>query len=815
MNGCDSVVATTLTVYPTYDTTVSAVICEGDSVLLPGGAFADTQGTYYDTLSTSDGCDSVIATSLTVNLNPTVVIIGDTIACDNTLLDEGVGIPGDTYLWSTNDTTQTIVVNTTGMYWLIVTDLNGCQGSDSINVIVNPTYFTPLSDTICDGDSLLLGGTYQTTPGTYYDTLPTVNSCDSVIATTLTVNPLPVITVAPSLAFVCNFGDTVMLVSSGADSYTWSPATDLNTTTGDTVLAFPSTDTTYTVTGTSASGCVDSTTVSVQLSSAIPVAIFTANTTNFCEGNTITFNNTSTDATGFSWSFPSGTTADTTVQNPIVTYNSAGVFDVTLTAIGCSTDSTITMAGYITVNQIYTTSLSDTICDGDSLLLGGAYQTTPGTYYDTLSTVNGCDSVLATTLTVNPTYNVSSSDTICDGDSLFIGGAWQTTPGIYYDTSTVNGCDSILATTLTVNLTYFTPLSDTICNGDSSLIGGAWQTAQGTYYDTLPTVNGCDSVLATTLTVNLTYNVSSSDTICDGDSLYIGGAWQTAQGTYYDTSATVNGCDSVIATTLTVNPTYNVSSSDTICAGDSVFIGGAWQTTPGIYYDTSTVNGCDSIIITTLTVNQNDTITAAKSICFGDSIFLGGAYQTNAGIYYDTYPSGQGCDSVVITTLSVNPLPPPPTVTINGNQLASSPANAYQWYYYDTLIVGAISQFYTATQTGFYSVMIADINGCWSVSNPYFVTVTSINEIEFLNNLNIYPNPNTGELMIEMLVLNEVKELQIKLLNLKGQEIYKEKLYQYSGFLQKKIDLILYPKGVYILQVITNNVVVNKKVVFE
>ena len=52
---------------------------------------------------------------------------------------------------------------------------------------------TPMTGTICSNDSIFLQGNYQTTAGTYYDTLTSVNGCDSVIVTTLIVNPLPVV----------------------------------------------------------------------------------------------------------------------------------------------------------------------------------------------------------------------------------------------------------------------------------------------------------------------------------------------------------------------------------------------------------------------------------------------------------------------------------------------------------------------------------------------------------------------------------------------------------------------------------------------
>ncbi|PIZ06091.1 MAG: hypothetical protein COY57_03840, partial [Flavobacteriales bacterium CG_4_10_14_0_8_um_filter_32_5] len=68
-----------------------------------------------------------------------------------------------------------------------------------------------------------------------------------------------------------------------------------------------------------------------------------------------------------------------------------------------------------------------TICQGDSSLIFGTYQNTSGTYYDSLQTVNGCDSILATTLTVNPTYFNNNYDTICQGDSSLIFGTYQNT----------------------------------------------------------------------------------------------------------------------------------------------------------------------------------------------------------------------------------------------------------------------------------------------------------------------------------------------------------------------------------------------------
>ena len=132
-------------------------------------------------------------------------------------------------------------------------------------------------------------------------------------------------------------------------------------------------------------------------------------------------------------------------------------------------------------------------------MLGGALQTQAGIYYDTLQSVNNCDSVLITTLIVNPTYETNLTEVICEGESILLGGSLQTQAGTYYDTlQSVNNCDSVLITTLIVNPTFETNLTEVICEGESIMLGGSLQTTPGTYYDTLQSVNNCDSVLITT-----------------------------------------------------------------------------------------------------------------------------------------------------------------------------------------------------------------------------------------------------------------------------------------------------------------------------
>ena len=92
------------------------------------------------------------------------------------------------------------------------------------------------------------------------------------------------------------------------------------------------------------------------------------------------------------------------------------------------------------------------ICEGDSIYLEGEYQNSAGTYYDTLQTIHGCDSVIITELIVQPVFETNAAEEICEGESILLGGEPQTTSGTYYDTlQTINGCDSIIITELIIN----------------------------------------------------------------------------------------------------------------------------------------------------------------------------------------------------------------------------------------------------------------------------------------------------------------------------------------------------------------------------
>ncbi|HYD22900.1 MAG TPA: GEVED domain-containing protein, partial [Flavipsychrobacter sp.] len=99
---------------------------------------------------------------------------------------------------------------------------------------------------------------------------------------TITVNPYPTITTTASEFFNCTTSSNTISVSGTGSSYSWSPSTGLNTTSGSTVVASPSSTTTYTVTST-LGPCSTQQTFAVNIS-PMPTTTATATPSAVCSG---------------------------------------------------------------------------------------------------------------------------------------------------------------------------------------------------------------------------------------------------------------------------------------------------------------------------------------------------------------------------------------------------------------------------------------------------------------------------------------------------------------------------------------------------
>lgn len=357
----------------------------------------------------------------------------------------------------------------------------------------------------------------------------------------------------------------------------------------------------------------------------------------------------------------------------------------------------------VAVLSVNDTIINDTICANQTYVLpGGSIPTVSGTYRDTLVSVANCDSIVITNLLIKDTS--SSTQTIATCDSLVSpsGKVWRTS-GVYQDTipNSVN-CDSLMTFNLTISTTTYFNETDSTCDslvwrsrtlyttgiyGDTVTTGicdtiyvlnltvfnaatvsgsyngcdsitlpnGTTVYFSGTYRDTLMTVNGCDSINIYQVTMRTSKTSSISVSSC-GDYTSPSGKTYTATGLYSDTIPTSVGCDSIISINLTVIPITTLTVSASGC--DTFRLpNGSLVTTTGTYRDTLTgSNGCDSVIVTNLILGQSSSSTQTLSLCAGQTVTVGTNVYGATGTYRDTFSTSLGCDSIIVTNLTINPL---------------------------------------------------------------------------------------------------------------------------------------------------------------
>ncbi len=196
-------------------------------------------------LYNSSGVNDTLTNTVSVNITPIVNLGNDTIICSGQSMLLDAGNPGQTYLWNTNATTQTIVAGTSGIYWVTVGNGN-CSVTDSISITIGTSGSLNLGNdtTICNGQSVTLdagnaGSTYLWSTNATTQSI-SVNAAGnySVVVTNVCANQNDNITISiasspvPALGndttYCSNFNLQLNAANSGA-TYLWNNNTNQQT----------------------------------------------------------------------------------------------------------------------------------------------------------------------------------------------------------------------------------------------------------------------------------------------------------------------------------------------------------------------------------------------------------------------------------------------------------------------------------------------------------------------------------------------------------------------------------------------------------
>lgn len=233
------------------------------------------------------------------------------------------------------------------------------------------------------------------------------------------------------------------------------------------------------------------------------------------------------------------------------------------------------------------------------------------------------------------------------------------------------------------------------------------------------------------------------------------------------------------------------------------------------YYIQQTVGGCAGFpLMVNLTTYPTFQITQNRDICNGDSIMLGGAYQTSAGTYTDIYASVHGCDSMVITQLGLI------SVSSAGTDMAYNYCDSAMSFDLFTLLDSSASSNGLwidnlgvlngstfdpmSVSPGTYTFLYSIQSSCGDDSAVYTISVNDCDSItvgrdELTLNaiLNIYPNPNAGIFYVELPEFM-INNTTIEITDVQGRQVY-----QTSSVLTnlQEIQLNQLSNGMYLMHI--------------
>ena len=291
----------------------------------------------------------------------------------------------------------------------------------------------------------------------------------------------------------------------------------------------------------------------------------------------------------------------------------------------------------------------------------------------------------------------------------------------------------------------------------------------GNYSVSLIALNACGSdTVISSIKIN-GYLSTHPISICYGDSLLVNGVYHHIPGNYNEIYLTSLGCDSIVTTNLSVIPLNQTIQTPSICYGGTFTVGSHIYSNAGIYTDIlNSFSGCDSIVTTNLTIKPIIQTTQNSSICQGETFSVGIHYYTASGTYRDTLKTGAGCDSVVISNLTVNPIPNPSlgndTLMCPGELIVLTPGIGFSKYAWSD---GSDLNVLHVTQPGTYSVNVFE--GLCSASDTISIDGCGI-ELWFPNVFT--PNHDALNETFRPVAQGIITSYQITIFNRWGQKLY-------------------------------------------
>lgn len=566
-----------------------------------------------------------------------------------------------------------------------------------------------------------------------------------------------------------------------------------------------------------------------------------------CIGDTLSLNVTSSVSTSaYTWSGPNNfsSTASTPSRNNI-SLSDSGRYYLNTSFYGCNVRDTVLVTvkpNPDTPNVTYNTP----VCEFDTLILSTTTNTTGVTYswtgpnnfrstkavdtifnsavnlsgvYTATVTKNGCSSSDTTNVIVKPspdTFTLSVNAPLCEGDTIQLN-ATNAGNGVAYSWS---GPVSFSATTQ----------NTTRLNAVKNMSG---------FYTLTANLNGCtysDSIQVTVNVIPAPPSITVSNPVCVGDTLNFTAtglsgatyAWSgpnsytstqqnpilqnislTDTGTYIATTTKDNCTSSPASVNVSVNPQPFVvifSNKDSICDGEQVSFtalpnnsGGApayqWYVNAqavgtGATYTTSVLKNNDVINVdmTEFTKCKNPFTDRSNDIRMNVLPYL--------------------APSVSIVSDKTGPVKPFEFITFTATTTDAGNNPLYQWKRNGNDVIGANGSVWSANTLSDNDDVSVEIISSYlcpqpdtAVSNGITVRIlTSVEDIDGLKNIRLYPNPNSGRFIVSGEVLQNNGVVTVEIMNALGQHIYQKQVQIQNNKLHHEVKLNRVAPGYYLLR---------------